>query len=550
MNEMFCSQCQETARGAGCTSQGVCGKKSRTSNLQDTLIYALKGLSLVNKRLREKKKASREADIMVMNGLFMTITNTNFDDDRIEDAIRAALRLRNSLLQEANCICNPCRISHLDALTWNGESVTDFERKSILVGILSTENEDIRALRQLLILGVKGMAAYAEHAYNLGYVDEQLFSFMQTALASTLSESQSADELIALVLGCGEMGVKAMRLLDRANTETYGNPEVTTVPLKPRNKPAILISGHDLKDLEMLLKQTENEDVDVYTHGEMLPAHYYPYFKKYAHLIGNYGGSWYRQLQDFEAFNGPILFTTNCLVPPRSESSYTGRIFTTGAVGYPGCKHIVSNNYGLKDFSEIIEMAKSCSPPKVLETGSITGGFAHNQVLMMADKIVSAVREGKIRKFVVMAGCDGRMRSRDYYTEFAQALPKDTVILTAGCAKYRYIKLNLGEIDGIPRVLDAGQCNDSYSLVLTAMKLRDLFGLKNINDLPISYNIAWYEQKAVLVLLALLSLGVRNINLGPTLPGFLSPKVTELLVDKFNLGTISQVQLDLKKMVS
>lgn len=550
MNEMFCSQCQETARGAGCTSQGVCGKKSRTSNLQDTLIYALKGLSLVNKRLREKRKASREADIMVMNGLFMTITNTNFDDDRIEDAIRAALRLRNSLLQEVNCICNPCRISHLDALTWNGESVTDFERKSILVGILSTENEDIRALRQLLILGVKGMAAYAEHAYNLGYVDEQVFSFMQTALASTLSESQSADELIALVLGCGEMGVKAMRLLDRANTETYGNPEVTTVPLKPRNKPAILISGHDLKDLEMLLKQTENEDVDVYTHGEMLPAHYYPYFKKYAHLIGNYGGSWYRQLQDFEAFNGPILFTTNCLVPPRSESSYTGRIFTTGAVGYPGCKHIVSNNYGLKDFSEIIEMAKSCSPPKVLETGSITGGFAHNQVLMMADKIVSAVREGKIRKFVVMAGCDGRMRSRDYYTEFAQALPKDTVILTAGCAKYRYIKLNLGEIDGIPRVLDAGQCNDSYSLVLTAMKLRDLFGLKNINDLPISYNIAWYEQKAVLVLLALLSLGVRNINLGPTLPGFLSPKVTELLVDKFNLGTISQVQLDLKKMVS
>lgn len=550
MNEMFCSQCQETARGAGCTSQGVCGKKSRTSNLQDTLIYALKGLSLVNKRLREKRRASREADIMVMNGLFMTITNTNFDDDRIVEATRSALRLRNSLLHEANCICNPCRISCSEALTWNGESVTDFERKSILVGILSTENEDIRALRQLLVLGVKGMAAYAEHAYNLGYVDEQVFSFMQSALASTLSENQSADELIALVLGCGEMGVKAMRLLDRANTETYGNPEVTTVSLKPRNKPAILISGHDLKDLEMLLKQTENEDIDVYTHGEMLPAHYYPYFKKYTHLIGNYGGSWYRQLQDFESFNGPILFTTNCLVPPRPESSYAGRIFTTGAVGYPGCKHIVSDNYGHKDFSEIIEMAKKCAPPKVLETGSITGGFAHNQVLMMADKIVTAVQKGKIRKFVVMAGCDGRMRSRDYYTEFAQALPKDTVILTAGCAKYRYIKLNLGEIDGIPRVLDAGQCNDSYSLVLTAMKLRDLFGLKNINDLPISYNIAWYEQKAVLVLLALLSLGVRNINLGPTLPGFLSPKVTELLVDKFNLGTISQVQPDLKKMAS
>lgn len=550
MNEMFCSQCQETARGAGCTSQGVCGKKSRTSNLQDTLIYALKGLSLVNKRLREKRRASREADIMVMNGLFMTITNTNFDDDRIVEATRSALRLRNSLLHEANCICNPCRISCSEALTWNGESVTDFERKSILVGILSTENEDIRALRQLLVLGVKGMAAYAEHAYNLGYVDEQVFSFMQSALASTLSENQSADELIALVLGCGEMGVKAMRLLDRANTETYGNPEVTTVSLKPRNKPAILISGHDLKDLEMLLKQTENEDIDVYTHGEMLPAHYYPYFKKYAHLIGNYGGSWYRQLQDFESFNGPILFTTNCLVPPRPESSYAGRIFTTGAVGYPGCKHIVSDNYGHKDFSEIIEMAKKCAPPKVLETGSITGGFAYNQVLMMADKIVTAVQKGKIRKFVVMAGCDGRMRSRDYYTEFAQALPKDTVILTAGCAKYRYIKLNLGEIDGIPRVLDAGQCNDSYSLVLTAMKLRDLFGLKNINDLPISYNIAWYEQKAVLVLLALLSLGVRNINLGPTLPGFLSPKVTELLVDKFNLGAISQVQPDLKKMAS
>lgn len=550
MNEMFCSQCQETARGAGCTSQGVCGKKSRTSNLQDTLIYALKGLSLVNKRLREKRRASREADIMVMNGLFMTITNTNFDDDRIVEATRSALRLRNSLLHEANCICNPCRISCSEALTWNGESVTDFERKSILVGILSTENEDIRALRQLLVLGVKGIAAYAEHAYNLGYVDEQVFSFMQSALASTLSENQSADELIALVLGCGEMGVKAMRLLDRANTETYGNPEVTTVSLKPRNKPAILISGHDLKDLEMLLKQTENEDIDVYTHGEMLPAHYYPYFKKYAHLIGNYGGSWYRQLQDFESFNGPILFTTNCLVPPRPESSYAGRIFTTSAVGYPGCKHIVSDNYGHKDFSEIIEMAKKCAPPKVLETGSITGGFAHNQVLMMADKIVTAVQKGKIRKFVVMAGCDGRMRSRDYYTEFAQALPKDTVILTAGCAKYRYIKLNLGEIDGIPRVLDAGQCNDSYSLVLTAMKLRDLFGLKNINDLPISYNIAWYEQKAVLVLLALLSLGVRNINLGPTLPGFLSPKVTELLVDKFNLGTISKVQPDLKKMAS
>lgn len=550
MNEMFCSQCQETARGTGCTSQGVCGKKSRTSNLQDTLIYALKGLSLVNKRLREKNKASREADIMVMKGLFMTITNTNFDDDRIVEATRSALRLRNSLLHEANCICNPCKISYSEALTWNGESVTDFERKSIIAGILSTENEDIRALRQLLVLGVKGMAAYAEHAYNLGYVDEQVFSFMQSALASTLSENQSADELIALVLGCGEMGVKAMKLLDRANTETYGNPEVTKVSLKPRNKPAILISGHDLKDLEMLLKQTENKDVDVYTHGEMLPAHYYPYFKKYAHLIGNYGGSWHRQLQDFESFNGPILFTTNCLVPPRSESSYSGRIFTTGAVGYPGCKHIVSDNYGHKDFSEIIEMAQSCAPPKVLETGSITGGFAHNQVLMMADKIVNAVREGKIRKFVVMAGCDGRMRSREYYTEFAQSLPKDTVILTAGCAKYRYIKLNLGEIDGIPRVLDAGQCNDSYSLVLTAMKLRDLFGLKNINDLPISYNIAWYEQKAVLVLLALLSLGVRNIHLGPTLPGFLSPKVTELLVDKFNLETISQVQPDLKKMAS
>lgn len=549
MNEMFCSQCQETARGSGCTVQGVCGKKSRTANLQDTLIYALKGLSLVNKHLREKGEASREADIAVMKTLFMTITNVNFDDERIATATRSVLWLRNTLMRKANCICNPCRVTGHDALRWEGESITDFERKSIVAGIMSTENEDIRALRQLLVLGVKGIAAYADHAYNLGYTDEKIFEFMQNALASTLSERQSADELLALILGCGEMGVKAMALLDRAHTETYGNPEITRVSLKPRNRPAILVTGHDLKDLEMLLEQTENKGIDIYTHGEMLPAHYYPHFKKYAHLIGNYGGAWYRQTEDFENFNGPILFTTNCLVPPPVGKQYANRIFTTGSVGYPDCQHIKNDDNGRKDFSKIIEIAQECAPPKILEDGTLIGGFAHHQVALLAAPIADAIKSGKIRKFVVMAGCDGRMRNREYYTEFAQALPKDTIILTAGCAKYRYIKLNLGDIDGIPRILDAGQCNDCYSIVMTALKLQELLGVKNINDLPIVYNIAWYEQKAVLVLLALLSLGVRNIHLGPTLPGFLSPKVIEMLVEKFKLGTISQVQPDLQKMV-
>lgn len=541
---MFCFQCQETAQGKGCTIKGVCGKPADVANLQDLLIFLLKGISHKTVKMRETgKEVPVAVNRFIIESLFMTITNANFDKERFVERIKEAIALRDGLKVEG-VACSEC-----DCLSWSADTVEQMEQKAAQVGVLQTENEDIRSLRGLITYGLKGMAAYAEHACNLGYEDNTIYEFIQDALVATTQELE-VDKLVNLVLGCGEMGVKTMALLDKANTSTYGNPEITKVDIGVRANPAILISGHDLRDMQDLLEQTQGTGVDVYTHSEMLPAHYYPAFKKYSHFAGNYGNAWWRQNEEFESFNGPILFTTNCIVPPRSSSTYSDRVYTTGAAGFSGFKHIPARaEGGKKDFSEIIAHAKRCASPTEIERGEIIGGFAHAQVLALADKVVDAVKSGAIKKFVVMAGCDGRMRSREYYTDFAASLPKDSVILTAGCAKYRYNKLPLGDIGGIPRVLDAGQCNDSYSLVLIALALRDAFGLKDVNQLPIVYNIAWYEQKAVIVLLALLSLGVKNIHLGPTLPGFLSPNVVKVLVENFGIGGISTVDEDMKNWI-
>ena len=538
--KMFCFQCQETAGNKGCMFGGVCGKKPETANLQDLLIYVTKGLSEITTRLRsEGKEIPAAIDRLITTNLFMTITNANFDDDRFIDRINETLSSRDELFEQLH---DDTGLS--DAASWQCRTAEERTLKADKVGVLDTGNEDLRSLRELTLYGLKGMAAYNKHANVLGYADTAIDAFLQKALAKTLDDSLSTDDLTSLVLETGSFGVKVMALLDTANTSTYGNPEITKVELGVRNNPAILISGHDLRDLEMLLEQTANTGVDVYTHSEMLPAHYYPAFKKYPHFAGNYGNAWWKQKEEFEAFNGPILLTTNCLVPPKE--SYKDRIYTTGSVGFSGCKHIDGEIGETKDFSAIIEHAKKCPPPTQLERGELVGGFAHHQVLALADKVVDAVKSGAIKKFVVMAGCDGRSPARNYYTDFAKALPQDTVILTAGCAKYKYNKLPLGDIGGIPRVLDAGQCNDSYSLALIALKLKEVFGLNDINQLPIVYNIAWYEQKAVIVLLALLSLGVKNIHLGLTLPAFLSPNVAKVLIENFGIAGITDVDTDLE----
>ena len=535
---MFCYQCQETAGCSGCTKSGVCGKRPETAALQDLLIWTTKGLSAVTTQLRrEGKTVDASVNHLITENLFTTITNVNFDDDTIRARIKATLETKALLAQLADCSALP------EAALWNG-TTDKFAAKAVTVGVLSTENEDIRSLRELITYGLKGLAAYTSHANVLLKENEEIDAFLQRALAATLDDSLSAEELTALALETGSYGVQGMALLDEANTSAYGNPEITTVDLSVGTRPGILVSGHDLHDLEMLLEQTVNTGIDVYTHSEMLPAHYYPAFKKYEHFKGNYGNAWWKQKEEFAAFNGPILMTTNCIVPPKD--SYKNSIYTTGSVRYPGCPHIYGVIGETKDFSLLIEQAKHCAPPTELEQGTIVGGFAHAQVLALADQIVDAVKSGAIKKFVVMAGCDGRAKSRSYYSDFAQALPKDTVILTAGCAKYKYNKLNLGDINGIPRVLDAGQCNDSYSLAVIALKLKEVFGLDDINDLPIIYNISWYEQKAVIVLLALLSLGVKNIHLGPTLPAFLSPNVAALLVENFGIAGIDTVENDME----
>ena len=536
---MFCYQCQETAKNTGCTIKGVCGKNEEVAKLQDLLIYTLKGISEIVVKGKVDITKLDTANYDVLSSLFMTITNANFDDGHIEDQIKKMIALRDHLR-------NSVHVNDLhDAATFTVNTRTSMLEKAAFVGVLATENEDVRSLREMIIYGLKGMAAYAEHAKNIGKEDLAINAFIYEALSATLDDSLTADDLVALTLKTGEYGVKVMALLDEAHTSRFGNPEITEVNIGVRKNPAILISGHDLTDLEQLLEQTKGTGVDVYTHSEMLPAHYYPAFKKYDNFAGNYGNAWWKQLDEFVSFHGPVLFTTNCIVPPRSEE-VRGRIFTTGATGYPGCKHIEADGNGKKDFSEIIALAKTLPAPDEIETGSIVGGFAHNQVIALADKVVDAVKSGAIKKFFVMAGCDGRMKSREYYTEFAEKLPKDTVILTAGCAKYRYNKLKLGDIGGIPRVLDAGQCNDSYSLAVIALKLKEVFGLDDINKLPIAFNIAWYEQKAVIVLLALLYLGVKNIHLGPTLPGFLSPNVAKVLVEKFGIAGVGTVDDDIK----
>ena len=538
-NKMFCYQCQETAGCTGCTVSGVCGKKPEVAAIQDLLVFVNKGISEITTRLRaEGKEVSKEVNHLITLNLFITITNANFDFDAIADRVDMTIAKRDELVKE---LAN--RDNLPDAATWKG-SRAEYPVKALTVGVLATENEDVRSLRELVIYGLKGLSAYSKHANALLKDDEEVDAFLQRALAATLNDSLTADELVALVLETGKYGVAGMALLDGANTSAYGNPEITKVNIGVRNNPGILISGHDLRDMEMLLKQTEGTGVDVYTHSEMLPANYYPAFKKYSHFVGNYGNAWWQQKEEFESFNGPILMTTNCIVPPKD--SYKDRIYTTGSAGFPGCKHIAGDIGEEKDFSEIIEHAKRCAAPIEIEKGEIIGGFAHNQVLALADKVVDAVKTGAIKKFVVMGGCDGRAKSRNYYTDFAKALPKDTVILTAGCAKYKYNKLELGDIGGIPRVLDAGQCNDSYSLAVIALKLKEVFGLDDINDLPIIYNIAWYEQKAVIVLLALLYLGVKNIHLGPTLPAFLSPNVAKVLVENFGIAPIGTVEDDMK----
>ena len=542
---MFCYQCQEAAGGKGCTKVGMCGKTADLAALQDLMIYAVKGISVLGVKADEAEIQIPELDRFLIDSLFMTITNANFDKERFFKKIKEALKLRDVLkvtLTEKGIELGD--LADAATFTVNSDDEIVFKSTSQEVGVLATENEDVRSLRELIIYGVKGMAAYAEHASNLGYEDPEISKFIRKAMAATLDNSLTADDLVALTMETGKYGVDVMALLDKANTSTYGNPEITEVNIGVRNNPAILVSGHDLKDFEELLEQTKGSGVDIYTHGEMLPANYYPEFKKYDHFVGNYGNAWWKQKEEFEKFNGVILFTTNCIVPP--AASYADRVYTTGASGYPGFKHIADRVDGKpKDFSELIEHAKRLPAPTEIETGKIVGGFAHAQVFALADKVVDAVKSGAIKKFFVMAGCDGRQGSRNYYTDFAAALPKDTVILTAGCAKYKYNKLNLGDIGGIPRVLDAGQCNDSYSLAVIALKLKEIFELNDINELPIAYNIAWYEQKAVIVLLALLHLGVKNIHLGPTLPAFLSPNVAKVLVDTFGIGTISNVEDDI-----
>ena len=537
-HNMFCYQCQETAGCKGCTRVGVCGKQPDVAAMQDLLVYVTKGLSAVTTALRAQGKAVETAvNHLITLNLFTTITNANFDKAAIEARIRMTLDTRKELLGQLSDTA-----SLPEAALWDGSG--DWEAKAKTVGVLSTENEDIRSLRELITYGLKGLSAYSKHANALLQDDGEVDAFLQKALAATLDDSLTADDLVALTLETGKYGVSGMALLDKANTGAYGNPEITRVNIGVGKNPGILVSGHDLRDLEQLLEQTQGTGVDVYTHSEMLPAHYYPTFKKYPNFVGNYGNAWWKQKEEFESFHGPILMTTNCIVPPKD--SYKDRLYTTGAAGFPGCKHIPGEIGEKKDFSTLIEHAKRCAPPQEIETGEIIGGFAHAQVLALADQVVEAVKSGAIKKFVVMAGCDGRAKSRDYYTEFAKALPKDTVILTAGCAKYKYNKLNLGDIGGIPRVLDAGQCNDSYSLAVIALKLKEVFGLEDINDLPIVYNIAWYEQKAVIVLLALLYLGVKNIHLGPTLPAFLSPNVAKVLVDNFGIAGIGTVEEDMK----
>lgn len=545
MEKMFCYQCQETAKGTGCTVRGVCGKTPDVANLQDLLLFVLKGIAHYRVQLRALNAVDHTADRFMLDGLFMTITNANFDKQRFIDKIKAALELREQLKQTFLAKGGKIENITFEGAHWTASTPEEMEAKAGNVGVLSTENEDIRSLRELLTYGMKGMAAYTEHAHNLGHENPGIYEFIDRGLVAT-TIPLSADQLVQMVLECGKNGVDAMALLDKANTDTYGNPEITKVDIGVRKNPGILISGHDLRDLYELLEQTEGTGVDVYTHSEMLPAHYYPAFKKYKHFAGNYGNSWWRQVYEFQHFNGPMLFTTNCIVPPHPDANYKNRVYTTGSAGFPGFKHIERKPGQPKDFSEIIEHAKKCPPPEEIENGSIIGGFAHNQVFALADKVVEAVKSGAIRKFFVMAGCDGRMKGREYYTEFAQKLPKDTVILTAGCAKYRYNKLPLGDINGIPRVLDAGQCNDSYSLAVIALKLKEIFGVEDVNQLPIVYNIAWYEQKAVIVLLALLYLGVKNIHLGPTLPGFLSPNVAKVLIDKFGIAGITTADDDLK----
>ncbi|APQ77536.1 hydroxylamine reductase [Clostridium botulinum] len=568
---MFCYQCQEAAGGRGCTVKGVCGKTEDIAKTQDLIIYVVKGIAIYSSQAREMGLNTSEADKFIVESLFSTITNANFDAKALNARVQKGLKIRQSLKDaiikaggsynsKENKSWTSKFLSVLgikndkdekeihDAAVWAANNPEDFKKKAETVGVLATENEDIRSLRELLTYGLKGMAAYLEHANNLGYDEDNIHAFMEKALVATLDDTLSADELTALVLECGKYGVDVMALLDKANTSTYGNPEITKVNIGVRNNPGILISGHDLKDMEELLKQTEGTGVDVYTHSEMLPANYYPAFKKYKHFVGNYGNAWWKQNEEFEAFNGPILMTTNCIVTPKA--SYKDRMYTTGVTGFEGVKHINTSKDGKKDFSEIIEHAKRCTSPKEIEKGEIIGGFAHNQVLALAPQVVDAVKTGAIKRFFVMAGCDGRMKSRNYYTDFAKALPKDTVILTAGCAKYKYNKLDLGDINGIPRVLDAGQCNDSYSLAVIALKLKEVFELEDINELPISYNIAWYEQKAVIVLLALLHLGVKNIHLGPTLPAFLSPNVAKILVENFGIGTISSVDEDIKMFMN
>ena len=536
--KMFCYQCQETAGCKGCTMSGVCGKKPDVAAMQDLLVYVTKGISAVTTALRQEgKQVSAEINHLITLNLFTTITNANFDKESIEARIRATLTEKDVLLAQ---IADPSGLP--EAAKWNGSG--NWEEKAATVGVLSTENEDIRSLRELITYGLKGLSAYSKHANVLLKDDEEVDAFLQRALEATLDDNLSVEELIALTMETGKHGVSGMALLDKANTEAYGNPEITKVNIGVGTNPGILVSGHDLRDLEMLLEQTQGTGVDVYTHSEMLPAHYYPAFKKYPNFIGNYGNAWWKQKEEFESFNGPILMTTNCIVPPKD--SYKDRLYTTGAAGYPGCTHIPGEIGEQKDFSAIIEHAKRCPAPTEIETGELIGGFAHAQVLALADQVVDAVKSGAIKKFVVMAGCDGRAKSREYYTEFAKALPKDAVILTAGCAKYKYNKLPFGDINGIPRVLDAGQCNDSYSLAVIALKLKEVFGLDDINDLPIAYNIAWYEQKAVIVLLALLYLGVKNIHLGPTLPAFLSPNVAKVLIENFGIAGISTVEEDLK----
>jgi len=545
---MFCYQCQEAAKGVGCTIKGVCGKNDDLSNMMDLLLFVTKGICVYSTALREQKGyESPMVNKYVFDSLFSTITNANFDKAAITKRVEKGIEIRNMLREEAQK--KGVKVdTTFEGCTWEGKP-EEFDAKAATVGILNETNEDIRSLKELITYGVKGMAAYAEHAYNLGFEDTTVYAFMQKAMAD-ITKNLNADELVALTLETGKYGVQTMALLDKANTTNFGNPEITKVNLGVRNNPGILISGHDLKDMEELLAQTEGTGVDVYTHSEMLPANYYPAFKKYKHFVGNYGSSWWHQREDFESFNGPILFTTNCIVPPLANASYKDRIYTTGAAGLEGAKHIPDRENGKpKDFSSIIEHAKRCKPPVEIEKGEIIGGFAHEQVFALADKVVDAVKSGAIRKFIVMAGCDGRMKDRNYYTEFAEKLPKDTVILTAGCAKYRYNKLPLGDIGGIPRVLDAGQCNDSYSLAVIALKLKEVFQLNDINELPIAYNIAWYEQKAVIVLLALLYLGVKNIHLGPTLPAFLSPNVAKVLVENFGIGGITTVDEDIKLMV-